>query len=248
MSANKLAAALASHADDSETQVIDAPFSGGTEIAVIPTNGNGALVDPERMAQIQQGGYSANVRDVLGAEDISMPYLRVAQAMSQEVGEGNATAGQITVLGSPAVDSADLVIVSVGKKRTLRDVEPNSKTVLCSSNNGVIGMGNPGGVCDNCPMSQFVGGKAPKCVFAYTYQVFSLTHGKMVIMDLQKTAMKAAKDVNYCLLQDGPENFVLTMTTTRQKNQNNQIYFVPSFARRDITDDEREMVASRVGA
>lgn len=234
---SKLQDALSTHADDS-TQTT-APINVNTGMTVIDPNGN-AITDMSEQQVGSGGNFSSDFRSMIDMGDIKMPYLRVAQSLSKEVADGRAKSGQLVLLGADPVEEADVVFLAMQKKRTMRDAD-NGKIVLCSSQDSIIGKGTPGGICANCPFADFVKGRAPACTFAYSYRAFSLTHNQPVLMDLQKTSMGAAKDLNFFLAKHGTKQFVVNITT-EGKTGPKGAYFVPKFVARDLSEDEIEQM------
>ncbi len=143
---------------------------------------------------------------VLSAEDITIPRLRLAQGLTKEVQDGNAKPGEWLLTGAAPRAEIRATVQAIAKFRRLNKDEDG--TVLCRSEDGNTGVGEPGGVCEDCPMSKWInatnGGKntPPPCSFGYRYLLDVEGYG-MTVYEMKKTALSAAKALNGMVVRSG---------------------------------------------
>ena len=127
--------------EDNDTTYEDlAPSETGTDLAPRPSNPLAAYdSEPE-----------------FENDDILIPRLRLAQALTREVIDNEATQGQFVLTGFDAVETVTLVPVAFGRMRTLRDSED---MVICESSDAITGHGDPGGDCRRCPEARWTSGR-----------------------------------------------------------------------------------------
>lgn len=212
------------------------------EVQDIPAENAVAIIPPSSVAvatpAATTGGYSTDLASMISIEDVEMPRLQLAQPLSETVTDGDAKPGQWTLTGHEPENSAEFVILTMARKRELRDKD-DQKVVHCRSDDGVTGHGDPGGDCANCPMAQWgaKGAGAPPCTFIYSYQAYSLTHHQLCLVDFKKTGISAAKRVNQFLMTSGLRGFV-AITGSKQQKGPKGTYYVPTIERRNLTEEE----------
>jgi hypothetical protein len=142
----------------------------------------------------------------LTVEDITIPRLRLAQGLTKEVQEGNAKPGQWILTGVAPREEIVATVIAVAKFQRLNNDADGS--VLCRSEDGITGIGDPGGICKECPMNQWVnsttGGKntPPACQFGYRYLLDVENYGQC-IYEMKRTAINAAKALNGMIVRHG---------------------------------------------
>jgi hypothetical protein len=170
------------------------------------------------------------------ADEILMPRLALAQAMSPEVKEKRAEAGEFLLMGSDPVESVTLVIAGHTEQR--RFVEPNASKARCWSPDGIQGYGNPGIECDGCPFSEWTesgrldgDGKMirlrPACDPIDSYAAFSITHGMPVLWNLKGTALKASRMVKTLANAKGMGLFALDISSMLVTGKNRNSWYEP---------------------
>jgi hypothetical protein len=236
-----------------ETQVEDVkPASSGVDFQKLldENPASTALTVMDEEAAVAANGlpvYSAEPD--LDMSDLYIPKLRLANGLSAEVNAGTAKAGQWVLFGHDAVDTVNVVVLGVAKRRELREKTAEGN-LLCTSPDSVNGVGSPGGPCALCPLSQPVppelsgDGKfhPASCTLIYSYQVFSLTHNAMAILEFKKTATNAARQLNTVLKTSPHRSRVIILGKNQQQNAARQTYYVPTILPRQITEDEQAIV------
>lgn len=64
----------------------------------------------------------------------------------------------------------------------------------CQSQDGIVGIGSPGGECQVCPMSQFVGDSNPKCTQSYRLYVLPLQAVLPVHFQVPTMSIRVVRD------------------------------------------------------
>lgn len=166
------------------------------------------------------------------SQDLIFPRIRLAQALTAEVNEGIAKAGQYVISGLPAVDSITCVPGMFARRRLY--ASSDTMEVLCRSSDAINGVGTPGGKCEECPLSHWSGSqeehnrKPPVCTFMYSYIVFVAEWETVGILDFRKTSLNTGKTVNTMVARYGLGNFAFVMKSIAQMNQQKQRYYVMS--------------------
>ncbi len=173
----------------------------------------------EGQASVQLANFSNSVD--FGSEDIVIPRIKLAQQMTAEVVEGSAKFGQWILTGYDAADELTVVPLLFARNRSLRD---DAGAVLCRSTDGAFGVGDPGGECAKCPMTQWKENASganfpPPCVFSYNYICYVVEYGAMGMMEFKRTSMNAGKTVNTICAQRGIGNFALKLKSTQSKSK-----------------------------
>lgn len=165
-------------------------------------------------------------------QDLVFPRVRLAQALTAEVMDGSAKAGQFVITGMPAQDQLTIVPGMFARRRLYANND--TMEVLCRSNDAIVGVGTPGGRCDECPLSHWSGSqeehnrKPPVCTFMYSYIVFIAEWETVGILDFRKTSLQTGKTVNTMVARYGLGNFAFTLKSLSQMNQQKQRYYVMS--------------------
>ena len=176
------------------------------------------------------GGYTTEPEFEQG--DAYVPRLRLAQGLTSEVQDGLAKPGEWLLIGHEPVGEMVIVPVAFATKRELRDDE--SRDILCFSQDGKIGQGNPGGVCAECPLSQWQKGPdgsniPPACDRYFSYIVFSATHNAMCILELRKSAIKPGRVLNTMVKNAGLGNFAVKLGSKKKQGPQGT-YALPDFS------------------
>lgn len=179
--------------------------------------------------------YSAE--PVFDRNEIVMPRLRIAQGLTAEVQDGSAHPGQILLSGFEPLDSAILVPLRFARLRELRGEGEERNTVLCTSSDAVVGVGDPGGVCADCPMNEWSEktsrGKTsrvpPKCTFIFSYMVYVHEHNQMAVIEFRRTSERIGRLLNTMVAQRGLANFAFKLGS-EVKREGQRTYAVPTIA------------------
>lgn len=117
----------------------------------------------------------------LDLSQLQIPRLRLAQGMTPEVSNREASIGQFLLQNFPPHDEVDVIPLAV---QNIREYRPDSQSPpVCQAPTGVIGIGTPGGDCSACPLSKW-GEKDPKtgksrppaCKNGAVLRAYSITH------------------------------------------------------------------------
>jgi len=201
------------------------------ESSIVPTSGAIVHMDEEADQPTTLGAFRGAGDVAFDSSDLVFPRIRLAQAMTAEVVEGTAKAGQYVLSGMEPLDAITVVPGMFTRRRMLVMQDTD---VLCRSNDAVTGVGNPGGSCELCPFSHWTGSqetkdrKPPACTFMYSYIVFVAEWETIGILDFKKTSISAGKVVNTLAARFGLGQFGFQLRAVSQTNANKQKYYVMS--------------------
>jgi len=175
------------------------------------------------------------------ASDITPPVLRLAQGLTPEVQDGLAKPGQWLLVGRPPMDSVTIVPMLFAKRRELRE----EMDVLCVSDDSIVGHGNPGGICKDCPMNKWTGEKdnrqGPRCTFYYSYIVFVDEHKTAALLNFKRTSVGIGKMLNSLIMRTGLKHTVVTLTSTKASGKKGA-YYVAKIT--PVADVEAKQIAA----
>lgn len=142
----------------------------------------------------------------MGQEDVTIPRIVILQGLSPEVTEGKGTPGQFYVKGferNLGKGPVELIVIMRSKSRIRwRDLKLGGG-ILCQSPDAKIGQGDPGGECEKCQFSAWVGqdGK-PGCDLYQNVIVVLRTDEDWIPMALSgnRTKLKPIKNLNSLLM------------------------------------------------
>lgn len=162
------------------------------------------------------------------AEDMSMPRIKLAQFLTPEVVNGAARAGEWIVPGEEPQREVAILITGMRLTRELRDAE---RQVACSSPNGQVGVGTPGGECAACPFMQWgqdANGKGvpPACTAQYRYLAMTQA-GAYFELIFQKTQTAAARTLNPYMAVRKPNQALAVKLGSELKRDNMKSWYVP---------------------
>lgn len=181
--------------------------------------------------------------DTLGSEDITLPYIRLTQAMSDDVTSGERRPGELvhSITGEVYPQPLEFVPVMVSITRS-RFVD---RTRVCFSPDGRTGIGDPGGDCATCPLAQWRRGtdgqpdSPPECARGYQYVVFLPGHEPLpMALILAKTSTKAGKKLNYMLKAYARRGSVFSVSAKKQQNNKGTFFVFDVERARDVTPEE----------
>jgi hypothetical protein len=205
-----------------------------------------AVVAEDNVPSLGAVNYSMEMPE-FERNEVAMPRLRLAQAMTPEVNEmGTAKAGQWLILGSDPFDEVTIIPVMFGRERVLIE-DPNAErpVVLCSSPDGVTGIGKPGGSCARCPLAQWVEsptGKSqkPRCTMINHYLSFVVETAEIVDLQLKGSGMVAARYVNTMIQTKGFGKFALKLSSKQEKGPRGA-YYAPQVKLTTVTQEDFEL-------
>jgi len=164
--------------------------SNGRSLVVAPTS---HIVTPDEMYGLEG----------LEREDITLPRIKLLQAMSDEVSNNNASPGEWfnTLSGQSYGSSFEFVPISVWKSRTYFS-ENRDDTPICRSTDSFTSI--DGHKClIECPHDKAWDWKdevPPLCTLSYNYLVVPLVDPFPAVVTLMKSSFKAGKALNTLLM------------------------------------------------
>ncbi len=206
-----------------ETEKTNGTLFDSMTTAETPTSTELAVVSeqPTGIAAFEEGDIAFD------ADDISIPRIKLAQALTQEVADGLCSPGEFFTQGFEPMKQLNVVPLAFARRRILIDKDTNE--VMCRSGNAVQGVGTPGGTCADCPFNQWTGQapnrKAPECAFMYSYVVYVREWEMVGIMDFKRTSINAGKIFNTLTQRNGLANFAMQVSAAAQKNKKGQAYY-----------------------
>ncbi len=162
-----------------------------TKLVVAPTSHD--IVAPDAMLGLEG----------LDRADITLPRVKLLQAMSQEVTDDNAVAGEWlnTLSGQSYGTQFEFIPISVWKSRTLF-AENRDDSPLCRSADGFISV--DGHRCmTECPHNrawEWKDGIPPLCAQAYNYLLLPIDDPFPAIVSCMKSSFKAGKALNTLMM------------------------------------------------
>ncbi len=171
----------------------------------------------------------------LDAGDLIMPRIKIVQAMSGEAQNEDARVGDLynTLTGEnfgpelnfiPLLPFKQRIFISRPERRALIEAQlgrdlSEGDGLKCRSFDMYTGQGDPGGPCNDCPLSKWRANEPPTC--SETYNVAAMTElGDLIILSFSKSSAKTGKRLFSMLrLQhEKPWARVFTVTTRRESN------------------------------
>lgn len=100
---------------------------------------------------------------------------------------------------------------------------------VCRSNDGKVGVGNPGGNCLECPLSQFVGGLAPKCKQLINALVYDHALKNCYIIRFVRSGLRPYGNFKESLRRAGfPIHAAVVKLSTEYQSDKGE-YYIPKF-------------------
>lgn len=214
------------------------PVEPEEELETAPDDGTGeetalATIEPEeQLATANEAAsistmYSLNVTP----EDIKMPVIKLMQGISPMVMEGEARAGEWVIERKPSKTITVTVHgIARTQKRRIRDGDQTN--VVCTAHaplgQRLQGVGDPGLACANCEFSKWweddAGNrKPPLCTEGYEMLV-ETQGGKFALMQFERTALTAGKEVCTIVAQNGGRPTSVTFSSELTQRGSNRYY------------------------
>ena len=177
---------------------------------------------------------------------IDIPRLRLAQGMTAEVTERKAQIGQYVLTNFPAYDTVTLVPLASQKIRVYAP-DPKARP-QCTAPTGVHGIGNPGIVCAECPLSKWgprdpKTGKAtkPPCNEGISVRAYSVTHKSVVDFQFMGRSISTGAFIQQQAMANGYAGFAVELSASTQKNDRHS-WVVPSVQMLpEVPEDHKEI-------
>lgn len=207
----------------------------GDDAAVVPYAEEASVAVGSRTYSMSSDGFDN--------DEIMYPRLRLAQGLTAEVQEGNAKPGTWVLSGYEPMQQVRVIPIAWGRARELRDKDRN---IVCSSANGILGEGDPGGSCADCPMSQWsepTGNSKrntpPACQNIYSYVCYSAAHEGLVAVEFRSTSIQTAKYFNTLIKGRGLGNVCIQLAAKSVQGQKGTFY-TPTGVMQPMTEEEKE--------
>jgi hypothetical protein len=197
--------------------------------------GDAPADDPDDV--IPQGGPQAvySTEANFDPKELSTARLSIAQALHPDVRAGKVREGQLVVTGMPPTESVILVVAGHTPQR--RFIEAGQQQARCYSVDAVVGIGDPGIACAECPFSKWTDsgkkdktGKTinvrPPCDEVDSFLCYSVTHGMPLLWNLKGTAKQSARFLKTLATGLGFGNFAIEVTAETRSNGGN-VWQVP---------------------
>lgn len=204
----------------------------------------------------------------LSAGDVDLPRLALLQGLSQAVADKKAEAGHWwnTLTSEDYGEVISFVPIMPYRNRVRLKM---GEGLMCRSDTSLqIGIGDPGGECDTCPLKEWTGKTPPECGVSHNYLVLVIGKGgeikdrakglfkeptlleepEMGVLQFRSTGTKAAKKINGLYIQTQlrrPGPWWLTgyrLWSSQQKNDRGTFY-VPEVAAAGATPDHLQKQA-----
>ena len=125
------------------------------------------------LSKLEGSDYLENASDGGGGT----PLLSLVQPMSELAQAGEAKPGQVVFLPTGVVlceagASFPVIPLYYWSGRTLFPPRDQGSNIICSSPDGVIGMGLPGGKCVSCPKAVWQNSTPPDCMNSHNFAVY----------------------------------------------------------------------------
>ena len=170
---------------------------------------NGALAEVPEYLRRAPGEPPAGLEN-MDRQDMTLPRLGLAQALSPQLSESEPKyidglrAGMFfnTITREVYGKQVSLVPLLFYKTRILFGPMDEGGGLRCQSPDNLIGIGEPGGTCIKCPLSQFGrDGSKPECLQFFNYAALVVKDGNvapenLLVTSFKSSALKVAKDWN----------------------------------------------------
>jgi hypothetical protein len=194
-------------------------MSTSTDIATIEPSSYLAL--NRESSEIQE-----IIRDNLAGQDVGefdLPRIKIP------AGGGTTWEIESPLHGTQSERELQGIVVYHRQTRSFwRDDDSTGTPPDCSSRDGVVGVGDPGGECRTCPLSQFGsdGGRGQACKQQAMWFLLREDSFLPVVLSLPPTSLKAAKQYMLALAGAGirAAEVVTKITLEKQRNPDGQDY------------------------
>ena len=204
----------------------------------------GEFAEEERGAMLPGTIFTRDARP--DAAKMKIPNLRLAQGMTEEVTNREAQIGNWLLENFGPEDEVLAVPIATQNIRRYRP-DPR-KPAQCVAPTGVHGVGDPGIVCAQCPLSKWGArdprtGKSapPKCQEGVSMLAYSITHGMVIKYDFMGQNIGKGQFIQTQAVARNYGNFALRMTAGTSKNEKGswaepKLQMVPQ-----IPEEEKEL-------
>lgn len=185
----------------------------------------------------------------LDLTQLQIPRLRLAQGMTPEVVNREASIGQYLLSNFPAYDEVDVVPMAV---QNIREYKPDPKSApACQAPTGTWGIGSPGGDCSKCPLSKWgernpsTGKSAPPpCKNGVVLRAYSMTHRTLVDFKFMGRAASMGTFIQSQAMAFGLNGFAVRLKAASVKN-NLGSWYEPKIEMLPEIPEEQRAIADR---
>ena len=180
--------------------------------------------------------WNADMNDGSDEEEIQwFPRLKLLQPTSIEVKSEGEKEGTWIVDGYASLGEKVTVIpFAIANTRILFDQD--EQETLCRSENGKVGIGNPGGNCKECPMAEWGEDKTPpKCIARRSFVLYIPEIQDWAQWDAAKTAYRTGSRLRQLYRAKYPNSVFVTLSSTLVSKKM-YTYYVPNL--KTIIDEE----------
>lgn len=166
-------------------------------------------------------------RETISSADMKIPFLALAQPLSDVVGAGLVTVGNFynNVNKESYGTTMDVIVLASRRGAKLNESYNKGNKLLCSSNDGITGQGEPGGSCFNCKRNVWyvnAEGKSVKdCSEEGRMLIFFPGTKAPMAMTLRRTSFKTWKAINSLLAEGDAPTFAKVLRFTSKPSKSN---------------------------
>lgn len=191
-----------------------------------------ASVKPAPLGQ----GLATDFDYVPAVGDAWLPRIALAQGLSAAVLSGEVKPGSFILPDGTSCAEVTVRVLGVRRVRTLWS-DGEDRRVLCRSANGLVGEGEPGGNCEECPLSQWTTEKQrrvpPRCTLSFQYLVQYSADGGQTGLAVFTASTRSASafigQVNTYVVAYGLDRFTVRVKSSLVAKGKKQ-YYVPTVA------------------
>lgn len=186
------------------------------------------MIDAESEPETPNEGVAMTVfssTPTFDMSDIMPPVLRLAQGLTPEVQDGSAKPGQWLLTGFDPVDTVHIVPLLFARRREYRE---DGAEIMCVSDDGITGVGDPGGDCRTCVMNQWAGErgsrKPPQCTFIYSYVVYVAEFDTTALLNFKRTSVGIGKMLNSLIARTGMGRTAVELISKKNQGKRGSYY------------------------
>lgn len=161
---------------------------------------------PQELGQVQMN--KVDLEEMYGGieqEDVTIPRIVILQGLSPEVTEGRGAPGEFYIKGLERKlgKGPHEIVVLMRNKSRIRWQDLNAGGgILCRSTDCKVGVGDPGGNCQVCPLAEWAGPDKPSCDLYQNLIVVLRKDDDWFPLALSgnRTKLKALKNFNSLLM------------------------------------------------
>lgn len=188
-------------------------------------------------------GEAAAGFEFMGGQDMTLPRLGLAQALSPQLSErdpsyidGLKTGEFFNTITRENFGKSVAVVPLLFYKSRLRFLPQNEGGgLVCRADDGKFGLGDPGGECLRCPLARFgPDGSRPQCMEMFNFASLVCRNGTvepdgLIVVSLKSTGLRIAKDWNAQMRLRRTDMFAAPyeLESVEMSNAQKQRWFVP---------------------